>query len=369
MAEPPDAAGRRRLGELIAERRVLICAGSGGVGKTTTAAAAAAEGARAGRRACVVTIDPARRLGDALGLADLTNEPHRVAGDWPGELWAMMLDTKTTFDQVVADNAASPEQAAAIYENRFYRNLSAALSGTQEYMAMEKLYELHAGGQFDLIVVDTPPTRQALDFVDAPRRLTRLLDNRIFRLLMRPTRASLRALNVATQMFLRTVSRVVGGEVVRDAVSFFEAFEGMEQGFRDRAQAVLRLLSEPVTAWVLIAAPRRDAVQEAMYFARRLEESDIAIDALVVNRVYPLFGSVAPSLGSAAEAGDGSRALADLVANLGDLERVAEREATHVDALAARVPDAAVVRVPHLDSDVHDLDGLARIGAYLVAPS
>ena len=343
--------------DLVAERSILICAGSGGVGKTTTAAAAAVEAARRGRRACVVTIDPARRLADALGLAELTNDPRLVAGDWPGELWALMLDTKTTFDDVVAANASSPEQAQAIYGNAFYRNISAALSGTQEYMAMEKLHGLHAEDRFDLIVVDTPPTRQALDFLDAPRRLTRLLDNRVFRLLMRPTRAGLRAINVATQLFLRTVSRVVGNEVVGDAVNFFETFEGMEEGFRDRAQVVAGLLAEPLTGWVLVTSPRADAIDEAMYFARRLHASAIGIEALVVNRIHPYFGPV-PTV-----AADGP--LATLVANLAEIDNVARQEEDYVGALTGRVPEAAVVRVPHLDDAVHDLDGLRAIGDHL----
>jgi anion-transporting ArsA/GET3 family ATPase len=330
------------------------------VGKTTTAAALALHAAMRGSRACVVTIDPARRLADALGLAELTNDPHLVDGDWPGELWALMLDTKTTFDQVVAANAPTPEQAEAIYTNRFYRNISAALSGTQEYMAMEKLHELHSEGRFDLIVVDTPPTRRALDFLDAPRRLTRLLDNRIFRLLMRPTRAGLRAVNVATQVFLRTVSKVVGGEVVGDAVRFFEAFEGMEQGFRDRAQVVLGLLSQPLTGWILVTTPRRDAIDEALFFARRLHESSIGIDSLVVNRIHPRFGPIPTTTAGAPPA------LAALVANLVELDNVASREEGYVDALAVRVPEAPVVRVPHLDSDVHDLEGLRAIGAHML---
>jgi anion-transporting ArsA/GET3 family ATPase len=343
---------------ILEERRIVICAGSGGVGKTTTAAAVAVAAARRGRRACVVTIDPARRLADALGLAELTNEPHRVEGDWPGELWALMLDTKSTFDHVVAAYAATAEQAETIYNNRFYRNLSAALSGTQEYMAMEKLFELHSEERFDLIVVDTPPTRRALDFLDAPYRLTRLLDNRIFRLLMRPTRAGLRAINMATQVFLRTVSRVVGGEVVRDAVNFFEAFEGMEQGFRDRAQAVLALMTQPQTAWVLVTTPRHDAIEEALFFARRLHESGIEIDAVVVNRIFPRFGPV-PEVG-------GAGGLTEFTANLADLDRIAAREETCVEELATRAPEARVVRVPHLDTDVHDVDGLRLVGDHLL---
>ena len=180
---PPVAPTLR---ELVQERRILVCCGSGGVGKTTTAAVLGLEAARAGRRVVVVTIDPAKRLADALGLEGLTGTPSQIEGDWPGELWALMLDTKSTFDDLVAANAESPEQAQRIFENRFYRNISGALSGTQEYMAMEKLYELHARTDFDLVVVDTPPTRHALDFIDAPRRLSRFLDHRLFRMITLP---------------------------------------------------------------------------------------------------------------------------------------------------------------------------------------
>ena len=356
------------LGELASERSIVVCCGSGGVGKTTTAGAIALEGAMRGRRACVVTIDPAKRLADALGLASLTNQPSPVAGDWdpPGELWALMLDTKSTFDELVTHYAASPEQAEGILGNRLYRNISEALSGTQEYMAMEKLYQLHTDGRFDLIVVDTPPTRNALDFLDAPRRLTRFLDNRIFRALMMPTRAYLKAVSLATQAFLRTVSRVVGSDVVGDAVEFFNAFEGMEQGFRNRAQRVLELQAEPQTAFVLIAAPRRDAVDEALFFAQRLQESSITVDALIVNRLHPRFGPVPSVLTTpAAAAAPGAEALAALLANLRDLEGIAEREERYCDALVRRVAPAPVARVPLLGEDVHDLDGLRQIAAHL----
>src|ERR1700730_778468 len=198
------------LGTLIAERSILVACGTGGVGKTTMAAALALEGARLGRRACVVTIDPAKRLADALGIESLTNTPNRIDGPWPGELWALMLDTKGTFDDLVHRSAAHSDQAQAILGNRLYRNISGALSGTQEYMAMEKLYELHHNDRFDLVVVDTPPTRNALDFLDAPNRLTSFLDTRISRLVVMPPRAYLRAVSAATQTFLRTISRVVG---------------------------------------------------------------------------------------------------------------------------------------------------------------
>jgi anion-transporting ArsA/GET3 family ATPase len=363
-AAPADGrrGGDGALAPLVAERSIVICCGPGGVGKTTTAAALALEGARLGRRACVVTIDPAKRLADALGLESLTNRPGRIEGDWPGELWALMLDTKTTFDDLVTRYAASPEQARGILDNRLYRNISGALSGTQEYMAMEKLYELHAGGDFDLVIVDTPPTRNALDFLDAPRRLTRFLDNRIFRLLMMPTRAYMRAVSVATQAFLRTISKVVGTEVVSDAVAFFNAFEGMEQGFRDRAAAMNKLLVDPGTAFVVVASPRRDAVEEALYFARKLKESHLAVEALVVNRLHPRFGPVPAGLGRAAEGGG---PLAPLVANLADLRGIGEREESHFATLVEAVAPAPVARVPFLVEEVHDLEGLDRIGQHL----
>ena len=239
-------------------------------------------------------------------------QPGRIDGPWSGELWALMLDTKGTFDDLVSRHAASPDQAQSILSNRLYRNISGALSGTQEYMAMEKLYELYHDGvpssppplrpdgadvpaaegrqTFDLIVVDTPPTRNALDFLDAPRRLTSFLDNRVFRLLVVPTRAYLRAVSIATQTLLRTIAKVVGSEVVGDAIAFFSAFEGMEEGFRKRADAVLQLLADDRTAFVVVTSPRPDAVEEAAFFADRLAEAGIGVDALVVNRLHPRFG-------------------------------------------------------------------------------
>ncbi len=360
---PPVAPTLR---ELVQERRILVCCGSGGVGKTTTAAVLGLEAARAGRRVVVVTIDPAKRLADALGLEGLTGTPSQIEGDWPGELWALMLDTKSTFDDLVAANAESPEQAQRIFENRFYRNISGALSGTQEYMAMEKLYELHARTDFDLVVVDTPPTRHALDFIDAPRRLSRFLDHRLFRMITSPGRGIVRAVNVATQAFLRTVAKVVGAEVIDDAVAFFQAFEGMEEGFRTRADAVVQLLSDDDTAFVLVASPRRDTIAEAEFFATKLAEADIRVQALIVNRMHPTF---TPGLAAAtrerAATLEGTD-LGGLYRNLADFQLVASREEEHLAGLAEAVHPAPVVRVPFLSTDVHDIAGLTDLARYLV---
>ncbi len=359
---------------LLTGHDVVVCCGPGGVGKTTVAASLGLEWARRGGRACVVTIDPARRLANALGVSSVHDAPSRVAGEWPGELWALMLDTKSTFDALVMRYAATPEQAEEILRNRLYRNVSGALSGTHEYMAMEKLYELHEEGAtgpdgeavtFDLIVVDTPPTRNALDFVDAPRRLTNLLDNRTFRLLMAPTRASFRAVSLATQAFLRAVSRVVGTEVVADVVAFFQAFEGMEEGFRDRARQVHQLLTSDATAFALVASPARQAVREAAFFADQLAEEGIPISALVVNRVHPRFDP-RPDDHAGGEASSASAGpLAPFYENLAEIRRVVEREESHFAALAAKVAPAPVARVPFLDADVHDLAGLRCVAAEL----
>ena len=367
--------------DLVRERHVVLCCGTGGVGKTTTAATLAIEGARRGRNAVVVTIDPAKRLANTLGLEELSNSAHEIARErWDpdgdalpgGRLHALMLDTETTFDQLVQTYARNEEQAAGILSNRFYRNIAGALSGTQEYMAMEKLYELHDRGGFDLIVVDTPPTRHALDFLDAPRRLTRLLDNRVFRMLMVPTRGVVRVGGVAAQAFLRTISRVVGTEAVDDVIAFFRAFEGMEEGFRERAAQVMQLLAADDTAFVLVTSPRRDAVEEAEYFAGRLADSEFAVDALVVNRVHAEYTDASPEklrdrardlAGRRSEASD---RLAAHYANLADLEEVAQRERQELAGLEQRIGDASVAHVPELAHDVYDFAALRAVGDHLM---
>jgi anion-transporting ArsA/GET3 family ATPase len=339
----------------VTERSVVVCCGSGGVGKTTVSATIAVAAARAGRRACVVTVDPARRLADALGVESLPNTPAEVAGDWPGHLHALMLDSKGTFDDLVQRYARTPEQAESILANRLYQNLAGALSGTQEYMAMEKLYELVHSEEFDIVVVDTPPTRNALDLLDAPRRLTRFLENRLFRALLVPTKMSLRAVGVATQALLRTIAKVAGAEIVQDAVSFFQAFEGMEDGFRSRASAVHELLADPATAYVLVTSARPDAITEAGFFAEKLAERDVAVAALVVNRIAPSFGN-----GREDTASSHAPELAALEANLSALNALALREESAFSGLAAQVAPAPVGRIPLFGQDVHELVGLQR---------
>ena len=362
------------LHRAITEGRVVICGGSGGVGKTTTSAALALAAAAAGRKAVVVTIDPAKRLADALGLGELSSEPQRIEGPWSGELWAFMLDTKNTFDALVSRYSKDPTQAERILANPFYRNVSGTLSGTQEYMAAEKLYELYDGHQFDLIVVDTPPTRNALDFLDAPDRLSRFLNHRLYRVLTAPTRGIIRAVNVAAQTLLRSVTKVVGGEVIGDAIAFFQAFDGMESGFKERAVAVKALLVSDVSRYVVVTAPTVDSIAEASYFRSRLETDGVAVDAIIVNRVTPTFGGAIPptdeeiqaDLELAARAPNS--AIGAAAAARAQLRQLAQAEQAEIATLIAAHDEddgADVYLVPVFPRDVHDLDGLDMIRTHL----
>lgn len=353
------------LGDLVASARVIVCCGSGGVGKTTTAAVLGRHAARSGRRAVVVTIDPARRLADALGLPDgLTGEPQRVQVDGAqGELWASMLDTPAMFEKVVRAHAGSPEQADRIVANRFFGNIAGSLGGTQEYMASEALFELHGDERFDLVIVDTPPSRHALEFLEAPGVLTRFLGHPLFRLMMLPTKAGLRVVNVAAQPLLRTVGKVVGSDVLADTVAFFQAFAGMETGFRARAEAVTAVLHDPDTRFVLVATPQVEAVAEAAWFADALAGRGFSVAATVVNRVQPGFptpGVDPAQLGREAAEPEA----ASLWRNLAELQAAAAVERTQIAALggADRPP---LVEVDRLPADVHDAAALDRLAASL----
>ena len=363
---------RHSLAGVVDGASVVVCCGSGGVGKTTIAAVIGLEAARRGRRVVVVTIDPARRLADALGLVDgLTGEPQRVRVDSAsatGELWAMMLDTPAMFERVVRANAPNAEQADRIVENRFYRNIAGALSGTQEYMASEALHELHGDDRFDLVVVDTPPSRNALDFLDAPGVLARFLDHKLFKLMMMPTRTGFRVLTIATQPILKAIGRVVGSDVLADAVAFFQAFAGMDIGFRQRAEAVTALLRAESTRFILVASPQRDTITEASWFADQLTEQGFAVHGTVVNRLHPRFGdgSVADAVERATTASRrGNTDLAAIWSNLADLRTIAGAERAELAPLLERVGGSAVVEVPMLPSDVHDVTALDALAHHL----
>lgn len=404
--------------------RIIVCCGAGGVGKTTTAAALGVRAAERGRKVVVLTIDPARRLAQSMGIDSLDNTPRRVpgiergaAGDADGELHAMMLDMKRTFDEIV-ESHADAERARAILANPFYQSLSAGFAGTQEYMAMEKLGQLRARDDWDLIVVDTPPSRSALDFLDAPKRLGSFLDGKFIRVLMAPAkvggRAGMAFLNVGMSMMTGTLSKLMGASLLKDVQTFVAAMDTMFGGFRTRADATFRLLQAPGTAFLVVAAPEPDALREAAYFVERLAAEKMPLAGLVLNRVH---GSDAEQLSAeralaAAEnleeggivdqesgkaglrdaADDGSPGVGDVhdvndVHHVNDVNdsndvdqitagllrlhaermQVIAREQRTRDRFASLHPEVAVAEVAALPGDVHDLAGLRAIGERLAA--
>jgi anion-transporting ArsA/GET3 family ATPase len=355
--------------------KVIVCCGSGGVGKTTTAAALAVRAAERGRKTVVLTIDPARRLAQALGLPELDNQPRRVEveGFEPaGELAAMMLDMRRTFDDMVHAHAG-PERAKEVLANPFYRTISSSFSGTQEYMAMEKLGQLAADGLWDLIIVDTPPSRSALDFLDAPQRLSQALDGRMIRLLAGPAKASgwglRKIVGAGFSLFAKAVSTIVGGQLLADASAFVQAFDSMFGGFRERSNRTYQLLRSGGTAFVVVAAPEPDALREASYFVERLSSESMPLAGLVVNRTHPVLASLpGPKALAAAEALErrGDSPLAAAVLRLhADRVSVADRERRLVARFTRAHEGVAVARVPAMPSDVHDLSGLRQIGEQL----
>jgi anion-transporting ArsA/GET3 family ATPase len=373
------AAGRSLdLDDVIGDRRtrVVVCCGSGGVGKTTTAAALGLRAAEQGRQVVVLTIDPARRLAQSMGLAALDNTPRRVIGvdeSAGGSLDAMMLDMKRTFDEVVLAHS-TPERAQAIMDNPFYQSLSSSFSGTQEYMAMEKLGQLRAEDRWDLIVVDTPPSRSALDFLDAPKRLGSFLDGRYIRILMGGARsggrAYLKVLGTGLGVVTGALTKVLGAQVLKDLQAFIAALDTMFGGFRERADATYQLLKTSGTAFVVVAAPERDALREASYFVERLGTEGMPLAGLVLNRVHT---TGAKSL-SAARATAGAETLAEvgehpLAAGVLRLHaermRIIEREQSLRGRFTAAHPRVPVVDVPAQPGDVHDLIGLRTVGSAL----
>ena len=350
---------------VISASRVVIIAGSGGVGKTTTSAAIAVRAARQGRRVVVVTIDPAKRLADALGIDgtnSMGNEPLRIPLEGArGELSALMLDTRTTFDALIDRYSPTPEQAERIRSNLFYRNISGALSGTQEYMAAEKLFELYSDDRFDLVVVDTPPTRQALDFLSAPQRLRRFIDHPLYRVVIAPSHIGLRAVNAVSQPVLRTISRVVGARALDDALSFFKAFQGLDAGFRDRANDVDRVLHESSTKYVVVSSAEPEPISEALYFIDQLESQGVDPSVIIANRLTPDFGST--------EADRSADTPAALMDNLRDLISESTAEQHNLAPLAARRAGTPVLRLPVmtglLDEPIDTLALLGQLGSFL----
>lgn len=365
--------------DILDGKDVCICAGSGGVGKTTTSAAIATGMAAQGLKVCVLTIDPAKRLADSLGLKEVGNEAKRVdpsllesqGVEVRGELWAMMLDAKATFDELVRRHAPDEETRERVLSNRIYQQISSALAGSQEYMAMEKLFELHSEGRFDLLVLDTPPSRDALDFLDAPRRLTQFIEGRSMKVFMRPTGFGMRLAGRGASVMFGILKRLVGFDLLADLQEFFTAFSGMVEGFQERAKRVNELLAARTTSFLVVCGPQGEPISEAVYFHRKLVEAKLPFGGVIVNKVH---------FSSEHLRGDGQDlrpALAQLLGdedlvqrvggNFADYQALAARDAANIDHLAAELRTQSVIRVPYLDEDVHDLAGLAQVNRYLFA--
>lgn len=357
------------------ETKIIVCCGSGGVGKTTMSAALALRAAELGRTVCVLTIDPARRMAQSLGLTSLDNNPRTVSGVSGGRLDAMMLDMKRTFDEVVLAHA-SGEKAEQILNNPFYIALSSSFAGTQEYMAMEKLSQLHSAEDkpWDLIVVDTPPSRSALDFLDAPERLSSLLDGRFIRILLAPTKGPARLMSAGMGVVTRAMNKVIGAQLLTDVQTFIAAFDTLFGGFRQRAEETYSLLKGPNTAFIVVAAPETDALREASYFVERLSEDSMPLSGMIVNRT-----SVAMAKGLSPELADGAaerlstgRADEQLVSGLLRLHAVSARDhasdMTMIHRFSASHPEVKHVIVPAFGGDISDLEGLRAVGALLAKP-
>jgi anion-transporting ArsA/GET3 family ATPase len=356
------------------ETKIIICCGSGGVGKTTTSAAIAARAAEAGRKVVVLTIDPARRLAQSLGVGELDNTPRPVptidtaAG---GSLDAMMLDMKGTFDDVVIAHS-TPEKAEAILQNQFYVALSSEFSGTQEYMAMEKLGQLHSEAEahatWDLIVVDTPPARSALDFLDAPEHLSSLLDGRFLRLLLSPTRGPLRLMSAGFSVMSAIMTKILGTQILSDVKTFVRAFEALFGGFRQRATGTFQLLSSRHSTFLVVATPQHDALREAAYFVDRLTEEGMPISGMVINRVHSSTLPISPerALSVAEDLAPTSAVLeVEALRRHANLMRLIETETRMMERFASAHPGIAQTQVQSLPTDVTDLVALRRVGTLL----
>jgi anion-transporting ArsA/GET3 family ATPase len=357
--------------ERIAGRQVLVCVGAGGVGKTTVSAALALGLAARGQRVAVVTIDPARRLADALGLDELGNEPRLVdpqrfarhGVEVGGELWAMMLDPKHTFDDLIEQLSPDERSRDEILANRIYQQLSSAVAGSQEFTAIAKLYELHASGRFDVLVLDTPPSRNALDFLDAPDRLLGFLEGKALRALLAPTGLAARVVGRGTGLLFGVLQKVTGVDLLTDMSVFFRALGGLLDGFRQRAAAVKALLADPTTTFLIVTSPRREPVDEAVFFAGRLADANMALGGVIVNRVTPASGlDDEPAAVEALVREPLGDALAHKVATAyADARAMSRREAALIERLRRETGDPEPLLLAQLGGDVHDVDGLVRV--------
>jgi anion-transporting ArsA/GET3 family ATPase len=356
-------------------KRVCVCVGAGGVGKTTVSAALALGLAARGRNVVVVSIDPARRLANALGLRELSGEPHRIESatlvehgiELDGELWAMMLDSKGTFDDLVT--RLSPDERARdeVFANRIYRELSSAVAGSQEFTAVAKLFELHRDGAWDTIVLDTPPSRDALDFLDAPNRLTQFLEGRALKVLLAPGGVTRGLLGRGTGLMFTVFARVTGVNLIGELSGFFGSLSGLLDGFRERARGVEQLLRDPTTGFLIVTSPEHEPAREAGFLHAQLAEADMGFAGLIVNRVHDrgLDGHTPEDVAQLLSVELGAKLAARVAGNLADFDVLAQRDHRSVAELSRRLDEPNPLLVPHLDGDVQDLGGLAVIAQHL----
>jgi anion-transporting ArsA/GET3 family ATPase len=365
--------GRRSaLAERLEGIDVCVCVGPGGVGKTTVSAAVGLGLAARGRRVLVLSIDPARRLAGALGLAELPDEPHRIAdreleriGASPrgGELWATMLDPKRTFDGLVARLAADESAHDRVLSNRIYRELSCAVAGSQEFTAVAKLYDLHRERRWDAIVLDTPPSRNALDFLDAPERLTRFLEGRALRMLLAPPGVARGVLGRGAGAMLSLLARVSGVDVIGELSGFFGSLGGMTDAFAERSRGVQALLRAPGTGFLIVTSPHAEAAREARFLHSQLERERMRFAGLVVNLVerWGLCGYAPEELEAALGDQLGQALAARVAANLAEFDVLARRDAATVETLGEQLDEPDPLLVAHLDGDPQDLAGIALV--------
>jgi len=353
------------LATMIASADLLVTCGPGGVGKTTTAAALGIAAAQAGRKVVVVTVDPARRLADALGIDVDAHmfDPHEVegAGANGGSLWALMLDAETVFDRMITDRAGDAAKAQKILDNPVYRSIAGSLAGAQDYMAVERLHQLHTSGDYDLVIIDTPPSRDAIDLLEAPDRLVRFLGHPIYRALTLPSRSFAKVTNAGTSAFLWIVRKLAGPKLVEDTIEFFRSLSGMEQGLRQRAGEAAVLLRARTTSFILVSSPRAEAVSESLHLANAILDGGFRLDGVVVNLVHPM---PAPLVGLDDVA---PGPLADQVAYHRELTALAESERAEMTELLHLADGVAVAEVPLLEVDIHDVAGLTRLAAIIVS--